>query len=211
VAAYVEGGFLDPDSSPVLLQFGSPDVQAILAGLFLAREPDRLAAVVAVLGATGPARRALASALCYDSVNSPMRVHASLLAALAGGTPLSAAAQAAGLSLAISYPPPSVGAGELDGLAGRLALVLADRVTTAGAAAVGVAGLRDAARALSAVDCAGSERHLLAALHSSSFQVRLAVALAHVRRARSSGYVRSAASGQDRLTTNPWECPWRSV
>jgi hypothetical protein len=43
VLAYVAGGLLAGDSSPVLLRFASPDIQAIMAGLFLAREPGRRA------------------------------------------------------------------------------------------------------------------------------------------------------------------------
>jgi len=182
VAGYVEGGFLDADSSPALLQFPSPEVQAILAGQFLVLVPDQVGAIVPQLGTTGAARQAVAAALRYDNENSPARVHSRLLAALAGGTPLSAASQAAGLSLAIGHPPPGWSGGERDDAAGRLALVLADRVTAGSGPAVGVAGLRYAVQALASADRPGQEGHLLTALHSSSFQVRLTVALALIRR-----------------------------
>jgi hypothetical protein len=124
----------------------------------------------------------LAAALRYDRKNSDPAVHACLLQSLTSGTPVSAASQAAGLSLAIRYPPPGHDTGEIDELAGLLALVLADRITAASGPAVSVSGMRDAVQALEAAGCAGSERHLLTALHSSSFQVRLTVALALIRR-----------------------------
>jgi hypothetical protein len=121
--------------------------------------------------------------LRYDNKKStPAQVHARLVAALTGSVPLSAASQAAGLSLAIGHPPAGWGGPDLDGLAGRLAQVLADRMTAASGPAVGVTVLRDAVQALARADRPGNERHLLTALHSSSFQVRLTVALALIRR-----------------------------
>lgn len=96
------------------------------------------------LGTTGAVRMALADALRSDNRNNCPRVHRCLLTALTGGTPLSAAAQAARLSLVIQYPPPGLNGGVLDEAAGKLAF--ADRVTAA------------------------------------SFQVRLTVALALIRR-----------------------------
>ena len=180
IAAYVEGGFLDADSSLVMLQFASPDVQAILAGQFLAREPGRVSGLVPQLGTAASARQAVEAALRSDNAAGSVRVHSCLLAALDGEEPLSAAAHAAGLSLAIGYPPDGWDGRHANELAGRLALVLADRVTAANGPAVGMAGLRDAVQALAA-DGTGRERHLLTALHSSSFQVRLSVALALIR------------------------------
>jgi hypothetical protein len=182
IAAYVDGGFLDADSSPVMLQFPSPDIQAILAGQFLVREPSRVGGIVPQLGTAASARQAVGAALRSDRAAGSERVHTCLLSSLNGGAPLTAAAHTAGLSLAIRYPPPGWDAAEMDDLAGRLALVLADRVTAANGPALGVLGLRDAVQALAAADRPGREQHLLTALHSSSFQVRLSVALALMRR-----------------------------
>ena len=70
----------------------------------------------------------------------------------------------------------------MDDLARQLALVLADRVTAGTGPALGVVGLRQAVRALEASGRPAREEHLLTALHSSSFQVRLSVALALIRR-----------------------------
>ena len=148
IAAYVEGGFLDADSSLVMLQFASPDVQAILAGQFLAREPGRVSGLVPQLGTAASARQAVEAALRSDNAAGSVRVHSCLLAALDGEEPLSAAAHAAGLSLAIGYPPDEWDGRHANELAGRLALVLADRVTAANGPAVGMAGLRDAVQAL---------------------------------------------------------------
>ena len=182
IAAYVHGGFLDADSSPVGLQFPSPDVQAVLAGQFLARQPDSVGGLTPQLGAAASARMAVAAALRLDNAGGSVRVHSCLLAALDGSMPLPAAAHAAGLSLAIAYPPAGWDGARMDELARRLALVLADRVTASNGPAVGVAGLRDAVQALAAAEGPERESHLLTALHSSSFQVRLSVALALIRR-----------------------------
>jgi hypothetical protein len=181
IAAYINGGFLDAESSPVTLQFPSPDVQAIIAAQFLAREPDLVTGLVPQLGVSAAARNAVAAAL-RSGADGPERVHARLLAALDGDAPLTAAAHAAGLSLAIRYPPAGWDDIAMDNLARRLALVLADRVTAANGPALGVSGLRDAVQALADADRPGREEHLLTALHSSSFQVRLSIALALIRR-----------------------------
>jgi hypothetical protein len=61
-------------------------------------------------------------------------------------------------------------------------LVLADRVTAANGPALDVFGLRDAVQALELAARPGHEQFLVTALHSSSFQVRLSVALALIRR-----------------------------
>jgi hypothetical protein len=182
IAAYVDGGFLDADSSPVMLRFPSPDIQAVLAGQFLVRDPSRVAGIVPQLGTAASARQAVAAALRAGNAAGSGQVHSRLLFALNGDAPLTAASHAAGLSLAIGHPPPGWAGREMDELAGRLALVLADRVTAANGPALGVIGLRDAVRALAAADRSGREQHLLTALHSSSFQVRLSVALALIRR-----------------------------
>ena len=184
VLAYVAGGLLDGGSSPVLLRFASPGIQAIMAGLFLAREPSRVSGIVPQLGTSAAARQAVGTALRYDNWSGSGRVHASLIDALNDGPPLAAASTAAGLSLAMRHTPARPDAASIEDLAGRLALVLADRVTSANGPALGVTGLRDAVEALAAVDRPGDERNLLTALHSSSFQVRLAVALALIRRGR---------------------------
>ncbi len=84
------------------------------------------------------------------------QVHSCLLTALTSGTPVSAASQAAGLSLAIRYPRPGVGETVLNDAAGKLALVLADRITAASGPAVSVAGMRDAVQALAAAGSRGS-------------------------------------------------------
>jgi hypothetical protein len=125
---------------------------------------------------------AVTAALRLDNAGGSVRVHSCLLAALDGSMPLPAAAHAAGLSLAIAYPPAGWDGARMDELARRLALVLADRVTASNGPAVGVAGLRDAVQALAAAEGPERESHLLTALHSSSFQVRLSVALALIRR-----------------------------
>ena len=179
VTAYVHGGLLDPDSSPLTLRFTSPQIQAVLAARFLIREPALTAAIVPHLGTTAAARTAVAAALRGGKNTQAATVHSCLQDTLTSGPPLNAGSVAAGLSLAIRHPPP--GWQGSDQAAGRLALVLADRVTGASGPAVSVTGLRDAVQALSAGDT-GSARHLLTALHSSSFQVRLTVALALIRR-----------------------------
>jgi len=155
-----------------------------MAGLFLAREPSRVSGIVPQLGTSAAARQAVGTALRYDNSLGSGRVYASLCDALNDGAPVSAASHAAGLSLAIRHPPGRPDAASIDDLAGRLALVLADRVTATNGPALGVTGLRDAVEALAEVGRPGQERHLLTALHSSSFQVRLSVALALIRRGR---------------------------
>jgi AAA ATPase domain len=219
ITAYADGGFLDAASSPVMLQFPSPQVQAILAGQFVAREPSRAGGLVPQLGTSASARQAVAAALRLGQAAGSARVHACLLSSLNADAPLTAAAHAAGLSLAIRYPPPGWDSSEMDELAGRLALVLADRVTAANGPALGVAGLRDAVQALAAADRPGREEHLLTALHSSSFQVRLSVALALIRRgtweliARRAGTWISEAESPERtgvqhqLGLALWFCP----
>jgi hypothetical protein len=181
IAGYTGAGFLDEDSTPVMLRFSSPEVQAILAGQFLVREPSRIAAVVPQLGTTAAARRAVDAALRYANATSSAAVHGCLLAALDAPTPLTAASHAAALTIAIRRHPPGARDIELDQLAARLSLLLADRITTASGPALGVSGLRDAVEALTLPDHPGRERHLLTALHSSSFQVRLSVAIALIR------------------------------
>jgi hypothetical protein len=182
IAAYVDGGFLDGSSSPVMLQFPSPDVQAILAAQFITRDPGRVGALVPQLGTSASARQTIAAALRSQKAAQSAQVHTRLLAALNGSVPLPAAAHAAGLSLAIRHPPPGWDGAEMEELADKLALVLADRVTAANGPALGVMGLRDAVQALATADQSGHDRHLLTALHSSSFQVRLSVALTLIRR-----------------------------
>jgi AAA domain-containing protein len=184
IAAYVEGGFLAADSSPVLLRFASPDVQAVLAAQFLVRDPARVSGLVPQLAASAPAREAVAGAIRFENANGLTAAHSCLLAALNGAAPLTAAAHAAGLSLAIQHAPPGLAGAGMDELAERLALVLADRVTAGSGPALGVAGLRDALRALEAANGPNAEQHLLTALHSSSFQVRLGAALGLIRRGR---------------------------
>ena len=166
IAAYADGGFLDTDSSAVMLQFPSPDIQAILAGQFLVREPSLVAGIVPQLGTSASARQAVAAALRSGHAAGSEDVHTWLLSSLNGGAPLTAAAHAAGLSLAIRHPPPGWDAAEMDDLASRLALVLADRVTAANGPALGVIGLRDAVQALAA---ARRQIVILDCCHSGAF------------------------------------------
>src|ERR1035438_3747014 len=123
IAAYVDGGFLDAYSSAVRLQFPSPDIQAILAGQFLVREPSRVSGIVPQLGTAASARHAVGAALRVGHAAGSGRVHTCLLSSLNGGAPLTAASHAAGLSLAIRHPPPGWDAAEMDDLAGTLPLV----------------------------------------------------------------------------------------
>jgi AAA domain len=181
IAGYSGAGFLDEDSTPVMLRFSSPEVQAILAGQFLVREPRSIAAVVPQLGTTAAARQAVDAALRYANAIGSAGVHDCLLAALDAPAPLTAAAHAAALTLAIRCYPPGARDIDMDRLAARLSLLLADRITAASGPALGASGLRDAVEALTLPGHPGRERHLLTALHSSSFQVRLSVAIALIR------------------------------
>jgi hypothetical protein len=178
VRSYIAGGFLDPGSNRRLLRLSSPEVQATLAAGFLADQPDRVAEIIEQLGTSAAAREAVADALRLDADTG--RVHSALLGALGMG--VSAASEAAGLCLAIRHPPAVFGAEVEAALAGRLTATLADRASGAGGPVLGLAGLRDAVMTLDRFVSREPERYLLQALHSSSFQVRLAAGLALLRR-----------------------------
>ncbi len=68
VAAYVDGGFLDSDSSPFdACSFRLRRCRQSWRGSSWFRQPELVAAIVAHLGTTGAARMALADALRYDN------------------------------------------------------------------------------------------------------------------------------------------------
>jgi hypothetical protein len=178
VRSFVEGGFLDRGSSRLVLRFASFEVQAVLAGGFLAAQPDRVVELANQLGTSGTARQVVAQALRLDRRRG--EVHEALLTAL--DTDLPPAAEAAVLSLALRHPPPTLNEEMEADLAHRLALTLADRVTASGGPVLAVAGMRDAIGALDRHVSHDAERHLLQAMLSSSFQVRLSAAIALLRR-----------------------------
>jgi len=178
VRSFVEGGFLDQISSRHLLRFTSPDVQAVLAAGLLVSAPDRTNGIIEQLPVSAAARGCVEAALRLDA--DAGRVHQALLAAVTAAT--SAGAEAAALGLALTWPPPSMETAVEADLARRLALALADRAAGAGGPVLSTSGMRDAVAVLDRHVRHDAEQYLLLALHSSSFPVRLSVALALLRR-----------------------------
>jgi hypothetical protein len=181
IYSYVEGGFLDAESNRSVLRFASSDIQAALAAEHLAAEPDRITAILPQLAINATARNTVANALRLD--DSVGGVHAALLRALARGVP--PASEAAGLCLALRHPPATLSLGVEEQLAERLALTLADRISSSSGSVLSWAGQRDAVDTLDRSVRRDAERQLLLALHSSQFPVRLSVALALLRRGSS--------------------------
>lgn len=133
------------------------------------------------LAINATARNTVANALRLD--DSVGGVHAALLRALAFGVPL--ASEAAGLCLALRHPPKALSLGVEEQLAERLALTLADRISSSSGPVLSQSGQRDAVGTLDRSVRRDAEQQLLLALHSSQFPVRLSAALALLRRGRS--------------------------
>lgn len=216
VRSYAEGGFLDDSSSRHLLRFASPDVQAVVAAGFLVSVPDRIGEIIEQLPVSAAARSCVEASLRLDA--DAGRVHRALLDAVTADT--SAGAEAAALGLALTWAPSPEDPHVEAELARRLALALADRATGAGGPVLSTAGMRDAVTVLDGHVHNDAEKYLLQALHSSSFPVRLSVALALLRRDSPrelldsvEGWISAAespaASGvQHQLGLALWFCPY---